>query len=102
MRCSLRYKADMKKLAPLSTSGCKAEITYPCQWQYKIIGEDSNQIKLAVASAVRDTPYDLASSNTSSTGRYVSFNLELEVTSEEQRLGLYQSLAANPAVKVVL
>ncbi len=93
----------MKKLPKhIQEDGCKAQIDYPCQWQYKIIGTDKTQLLEAVNACVQGQDHTLTESNVSSGGRYLSMSLEMEVTSEEQRLSLHRQLAEHPAVKVVL
>ena len=83
-------------------STCKPKIDYPCNWQYKIIGESATVITELVADIVHETDYTLNRSNVSSGGRYISMSLELTVASEERRLELYRLLAEDPTVKVVL
>lgn len=92
----------MEKRSINNTSGCKAEITYPCNWQYKLIGQEEQGIREAVAMYVKDPACSLTPSNVSSGGRYVSMNLEVTVHTEEERLDLYNKLAGHRAVKVVL
>ncbi len=41
-------------------------------------------------------------SNTSSTGRYVSVNVEVVVSSQQERVGLFEALRAHAAVRMVL
>lgn len=80
---------------------CKPEINYPCQWQYRIIGESATVIKELAAKHVHEE-YTLTDSHVSSGGRYISMALELTVQDDERRLELYRLLAADPTVKVVL
>lgn len=89
---------------PLNGDGnsCRPEIHYPCEWQYKIIGESRVAIEELVAATLTDRPFTLTESNVSRTGRYISMNLELTVDNEEQRLELYRILAAGQHIKVVL
>ena len=61
------------------------KINYPCPWQYKLIGNDINSIKQAIIDIIADHEHTVAHSNTSSSGKYISLNLELEVHSEEHR-----------------
>lgn len=93
----------MKKIPtqPTDTS-CKPKIDYPCNWQYKIIGESATVITQLVADHVHEKEYSLTRSNVSSGGRYVSMSLELTVENEERRLELYRLLADDPTVKVVI
>lgn len=93
----------MKKIPThIPDNTCKPRIDYPCQWQYKIIGESTVAIRKIVESTVSDRAFTLTESNVSSSGRYVSMNLELIVQDEEQRLALYRILADRPEIKVVL
>ena len=82
--------------------GCKPEINYPCLWQYKIIGSDSNAIMDVVEAMIVNREYLLSVSNRSSSGRYVSMNLELVVSTEEERLEFYNQLINDPSIKTVI
>ncbi len=93
----------MKKIpSHVPQDSCKPEISYPCLWQYKLIGQDRNQLLEAIKQCVTESPYTLNDSNTSSGGKYVSMSLELTVNDEPQRLKFYRDFAAHAAVKVVL
>jgi putative lipoic acid-binding regulatory protein len=85
-----------------SLAGRRAEIDYPCVWQYKVIGTNWQALQAAVAEELGDNPYSLSASKKSGAGSYLSMNLEVTVNSDEQRQALYQSLAGHPAVKTVL
>ncbi len=80
----------------------KPDITYPCQWSYRIIGTHEAPIKNSVEALVTDKKYKLVSSNTSSSGKYVSMALSLIVDTEEERLSLFNALKANDEIKMVL
>lgn len=86
----------------LSALGCKAQIDYPCVWQYKLIGMDRQAMQAAVSNQLGDAPYSLSDSHQSGGGKYLSMNLEVTVENNEQRIELYQTLAGHPAIKVVL
>lgn len=93
----------MKKLTThIPGNARRPEIHYPCEWQYRIIGESRLAIQELVAASLADREYALTESNISRTGRYISMNLELTVYTEKERLELYRLLAAGPHVKVVL
>lgn len=92
----------MKQIISKKNVQCKPEIEYPCQWQYKVIGTDRDTLVQLIEDLVTPEPYSLEDSNTSSSGRYISLNLEITVASDQERLHLYESLAAHVAVKVVL
>jgi len=93
----------MMKMFQRADSGpCRPKITYPCRWQYTIIGESRADICQTVRQHIREEPLQLTDSNVSRNGRYISMNLEVTVHSEEQRRELYTLLAAHPTIKVVL
>ncbi len=91
---------NTKNEQPLA--GRTAQIDYPCVWQYKLIGADREAMRAAVAGLIGDAPYSFSDSRRSSAGKYLSVNLEVTVESDRQRQGLHQSLAAHPAVRLVL
>lgn len=79
----------------------KPEIHYPCLWEFRIIGEDKQDLEHIVSELVVK-PYTLDEKNHSSKGRFVSMHLSVEVESEEERNALYQSLSTHKAIKMVL
>jgi len=81
---------------------CRAKIDYPCQWLYKVIGTDGEQLRQAIAGIISDIPCEINLSNTSSSGKYLCLNLEITVHSEEERNSLYLDLKSHPHVKIVL
>jgi putative lipoic acid-binding regulatory protein len=81
---------------------CKAQIEYPCQWLYKIIGSDREKLHQALLEIVSDNSRDISPSNSSHSGKYHCLNLEVTVQSEEERNSIYMALKAHPQVKMVL
>ncbi|MDA8165799.1 MAG: DUF493 domain-containing protein [Desulfobacteraceae bacterium] len=86
----------------LNTTKKKAQIEYPCSWLYKVIGEDQQQVRQAIVSIIEERRCIITPSNSSKSGKYHCFNVELVVQTEEVRNGLYHSLKSHPAIKVVL
>ena len=82
--------------------GCRPQIDYPCRWQYRIIGEDRTAMLAAIAAQVDVAACVIDDANTSSSGRYLSLNLEITVNDEPERLHLYQALSGHPAIRMVL
>lgn len=80
----------------------KPDIVYPCVWLYKVIGRDQAAIKQAIMSIAAPVPVAITYSHSSSSGKYHSFNAEIEVQDEEARLSIYQALHQHPDIKVVL
>jgi hypothetical protein len=86
----------------MNTSGCKPDIQYPCQWQFRLIGEERAAIIKAVGAVVDLAACAISEGNASSGGRYLSLNVETTVHDEGERLRLYRLFAADPAIRVVL
>lgn len=80
----------------------RPEIDYPTAWSYQVIGSDEALVRMAVADVVRKREHSLHLTNTSRTGKYCSLRLELVVVDEADRLALFQALAAQAAVRIVL
>lgn len=82
----------------------KVEIDYPCQWVFKVIGMEPGPLRAAIAEVLRghEGPVSVEPSRSSGGGRYCSFNLELTLRNDEERLGYYQRLSACAAIKVIL
>jgi hypothetical protein len=80
----------------------KPRITYPCRWEYRIIGRDENTLRDVVAAVVAGREYRVEVSNTSSGGKYVCLVLGLTVNDEEERVGLFVSLRERPEIVIVL
>ena len=80
----------------------KPEIKYPCNWKYRIIGQDEESLRNAAGSAVNNMKYSLSVSNRSTGGKYQAMNLEVNVRNEEERLGIFEKLKNATGVKIVI
>lgn len=80
----------------------KLQISYPCVWIYKIIGEDQKDMKSAVAEIIQDRSCSITHSRSSASAKYHCLNLELTVESESHRQIIYESLKAHRAIKIIL
>ncbi len=76
-------------------------IDYPCEWIYKVIGRDKECIHSAVASIIQDNEYHIENSNTSKTGKYLSFSVAVMVSDEAYRNQIYQDLKEHNDIKFV-
>jgi putative lipoic acid-binding regulatory protein len=79
----------------------KVEIEYPCRWEYKVIVECENTLKVAVFD-ILDIEYTLTPSKSSSSGKYKSFNISLTVTSHTHRIEIFEKLKSHNDIKYVL
>ena len=86
---------------PQSTPPPQLEITYPCIWSYKIIGEDRQFLREAFLIACAPHPVEITDSYTSSGGKYHSMEARLVVQDEATRLAIFDALKAHPAVKIL-
>jgi putative lipoic acid-binding regulatory protein len=80
----------------------KLELEYPCDWRYKIVGEEREALEKAVHDVILEREYKLTHSNKSRTGKYVSMNLDLLVHNEDERQFIYEALKAHQNIKMVL
>lgn len=78
------------------------EITYPCNWSYKIIASDKDYIAKTIPELLESREYEFAESNQSRTGKYTSFSISLQVSSEKERDNIFNILKCLPSVKMVL
>ena len=83
-------------------TGRKPAIDYPCRWQFRLIGEERAAMVEAITSLTGIAATEVAQTNVSSGGRYISLMIELSVRDDEERLGLYRLLAGHPAIRMVL
>ncbi len=86
----------------LDSENQKPEITYPCEWAFKVIGRDADKILAAIKDAVLGIEYDVIPSNISKNDKYLSLNLKLIVPNETVRNLIYEKLGNNPDIKFVL
>ncbi len=86
----------------LDSNSKKPDIKYPCNWDYKIIGSDVDEMIDAIEMIVAGMDYKISSSNVSSNGNYFSLNLTVFVSSEIIRDIIFSKLSANEFIKVVI
>lgn len=80
----------------------KPEISYPCLWEYKVIGTDEQKLRGVILAACTPVVPDITLSNVSKKGTYFSLNATLEVENEEMRLRIFTYLKHSPDVKIVI
>lgn len=78
------------------------EITYPCNWSYKIISSDKDYIARTIPELLESREYEFAESNQSRTGKYTSFSVSLRVESQLERDNIFNIFKCLPSVKMVL
>ena len=86
----------------LDSNSKKPNIDYPCNWDYKVIGTDVDEMIKLIEQSVAGMDYKITSSNVSSKGKYFSLNLTVFVNSEVIRDIIFEKLKATEFVKMVL
>ena len=86
----------------LDSNSKKPNIQYPCNWDYKVIGTDVDEMIKVIETTVEGMEFNISSSNVSSKGKYFSLNLKVFVTSETIRDIIFTKLESNEFVKMVL
>jgi len=78
------------------------KLEYPCEWIYKIIGVDQDEMKSAVSEIIQDRACSITLSRQSENAKYYCLNVEVIVESESHRQIIYESLKSHQAIKIVL
>ena len=78
-------------------------IQYPCEWSYKVIGKDPEEIKAAIHEILGDaSDYSISPSKESRSGKYLSYNVDTVVSDEETRNRYFMGLKAHSSIIMVL
>ncbi|MDD4955536.1 MAG: DUF493 domain-containing protein [Candidatus Omnitrophica bacterium] len=80
----------------------RPKIDYPCEWEYRIMGQNEDGLRSAAAEILAGKEYTLSFSNKSKAGKYISLILKTTVDTEGERNEIYVSLRKHPAVKCVI
>ena len=79
----------------------RAQIDYPTQWEYRVIGMDKEMLK-QVIKEVMPQKYNLKEGQQSSGGKFISMIVSTVVQSEAQRDEIFAKLKESPHIKMVL
>lgn len=86
----------------ISLDDRELEITYPCNWNYKVIIESHVEISAVTAAVLGDREHSVRKANNSKNGKYQSHNVSLLVHSDDDRRALFEELKSHEHVKMVL
>lgn len=78
------------------------ELTFPCDWQYRLVGKNCEEIELAAKNVMGDKTYSLIPSRASSSGKFISLNLNTLIFSHEERLAIHEAIKKESAILYVL
>ena len=80
----------------------RPEIPYPCPWSYVLIGREEDLVRRAVAEILGARRHALAKKNQSQGGKYCSFEVELSVSDEPDRLSLFEAFKRHADITFVI
>ncbi len=80
----------------------KLELTYPCEWEYKVIVETHIEIKSVTFCVLGDREHIIKESKISKNGKYKSHNISLLVHNDDDRHTVFEQLKKDENVKMVL
>lgn len=86
----------------ISQEGKKLELTYPCEWSYKVIVETHIEIKVVTKLILGDRQHDIKKANLSKNKKYQSHNISLLVHNDDDRHMIFEQLKKDESVKMVL
>lgn len=78
----------------------RPEITYPCKWEYRVIGTDHDLIAKLISQVVGEREH--VTSEGMAKGKFMSMHVDVLVGNEDERDQLYRELAAPEFVKLVI
>ncbi|MCH2135167.1 MAG: DUF493 domain-containing protein [Phycisphaerales bacterium] len=77
-------------------------IEYPCEWQFRVIGEQDEAIRAVIAEVFGDREHTVKAGNVSSSGRWRSIEVSAQVQDEADRDAKFQQLSEAEAVRAVV
>lgn len=80
----------------------RPDIEYPCMWQYKVIGRDRTLMEAAIQIICGHAPVTVSFSHSSSSGKYHSLNVEIEVVDEKTRDALFLAFKEHQDITMVI
>jgi len=80
----------------------KAQIEYPTDWKYKVIGTQENLIRKSVDEVLTNIEYKLKFSKKSSKGKFISLEISLNVKSEKERDLFFHNLKKSKNINMVI
>lgn len=86
----------------LNDSNKKLELTYPCNWCYKVIASEKEALQKAIHDVIEEREHSLTHSNKSKAGKYTSMNLDILVHNEDDRTFIFEALKRHQDIKMVL
>ena len=86
----------------ISLESKKLELTYPCQWNYKVIIESHVEISTVTTLVLGEREHTVRKANNSKNGKYKSHNVSLLVHNDDDRHEIFNQFKCHDNVKMVL
>jgi putative lipoic acid-binding regulatory protein len=83
-------------------SNKKPIINYPCEWGYKIIGNDKDKLEAVVLEVMGNRSHKQKGGNRSSKGKFYSLSTSCQVESQEDRDRLFKAFQEHQEIKMVI
>ncbi|HRM78029.1 MAG TPA: DUF493 domain-containing protein [Aliarcobacter cryaerophilus] len=80
----------------------KLELNYPCSWEYRLIVDESCNVRKCIKEVIFERSHNLKPSKASSKGKFKSYSLEMLVHNEDDRIELFRLLGEHSDIKMVL
>ena len=80
----------------------KLELEYPCSWCYKIVIKTEHNGNKIAKEVLETRSHKVTKSKVSSKGKFKSFNIDIEVTSDEDRTNIHKLLGDHQHIKMVV
>jgi len=80
----------------------KLELDYPCNWSYKVIGEDIAKLESAIEKITHQRNANVKQTNKSKNGKYTTYNVQMLVHNEDDRHTLFDLFKEHCDIKIVL
>jgi putative lipoic acid-binding regulatory protein len=92
----------VEEKAVISQEAKKLELTYPCNWNYKVILASHEEISKIASEVLGEREHTVRKSNNSKNGKYKSHNVSLLVHNDDDRVEIFQQFKCHECVKMVL
>ena len=80
----------------------KAELNYPRQWGFKLIGKDKEKLLAVIREVMGEKEHLCSPGNASRTGKYHSYNASCHVESKKERDRLFKAFQDHDDVEMVI
>jgi len=87
-------------MVSMTDDPARPDITYPCRWEYRVIGTSHDLIEELIGCTVGER--DHVTSEGMAKGKFVSMHVDVLVASEDERNWIYRELASPEFVKIVI